>query len=285
MMNPRHGRLAAASICAFLVAASPRAEEVLRVSGTGSGLGTLQRLARPFAAANPGHRLQILTSLGSSGAISAVANGALDVGISGRALEAAEQALGLAELVYARTPFVFAVGPNTEVRSVTTREIVRIYRGELLTWPNGERVRVVMRPRGDVDTALVRAISPEVSAAVDVAYGREGLLVAVTNQECDDILSRTPGAIGPTSLTQIVTEEKGLVALAWNGVAPTTRNLASGAYPLSKTLRAVTRTPASPAVRRFLAFLRSREAARILEQAGNVPFPAATPEGGDAERR
>ncbi len=181
----------------LLLAPGVRAEEVLRVSGTGASLGTLRRLLGAFERANPGHRLQLLPSVGSSGAVAAVANGALDVGISARPLEPAEQALGLTALAYARTPLLFAVGPRTGVRGITTGELVRIYRGELKTWPNGERVRLVMRPRTDVDSALLRAISPEMAAAMDVAFTLEGLLLAVTNQECDEILSRTPGSNRP----------------------------------------------------------------------------------------
>jgi phosphate transport system substrate-binding protein len=142
-----------------------------------------------------------------------------------------------------------------------------------------------MRPRTDVDTALVRAISPQVSAAVDAAYARRGLLLAVTNQECDEILARTPGAIGPTSLTQISTEEKRLVPLAWNGVEPSVANLASGAYPLSKTLLAVTRVPPSPAARRVLEFLASPQAATILERTGSIALSRRAPRSGDGDRR
>lgn len=285
MMLRRHRTLvAAAATGAFLLLASgARAEEVLRVSGTGSALGALQRLSRAFERANPGHRLQILSSVGSSGAISAVANGALDVGISGRPLSPEEEALGLTAIAYARTPLLFAVGPRTGVSGITTGEIVRIYRGELTAWPNGERVRLVIRPRTDVDNALLRAISPEMSEAVGLASNRKGQLVALTNQECDEILSRTPGSIGPTSLSGIVTGGASLVPLAWNGVAPTVANLASGAYPLGKTLIAVTRVPPSAPVRRFLAFLASPEARKIFEQSGNLLLPVP-PAGDDADR-
>lgn len=269
----------------LLLASAARAEVVLRVSGTGSSLGTLRRLSDAFEKAHPGHRLKILPSVGSTGAIAAVANGALEVGISARPLHPSDEALGLTALPYARTPFVFAVGPRASVRGLTTEELVRIYRGELTRWGNGERIRLVMRPRTDADTALVRAISPAVSAAVDVAFTREGLLVAMTNQECGEIVSHTPGAIGPSSLAEITTDDPVLVPLTWNGVAPTVPNLASGAYPLAKTFAAVTSVPPSPPVRRFLEFLASAEARRILEQAGNLPL--LTPPSGarDAERR
>jgi phosphate transport system substrate-binding protein len=205
-----------------------------------------------------------------------VAEGALDVGLSGRPLKPEERSLPIVAMPYARTPFVFAVGPRTGVAGITAGEIARIYRGELQSWPNGERVRLVLRPRADVDTVITRGISADVSAAVDVALARDGMLMAATNQECDEILARTPGSVGPSSLTQIVTEDKPLTPLTWNGVAPTVPNLASGAYPLAKTLFLVVRASPAPAVRRFVAFLGSPEARTILEATGNlaVPLPA-----------
>lgn len=264
---------ATAALVLALGAPAARADEVLRVSGTGTALGTMRRLSPAFAKAHPGHRLQVFASVGSSGAVKAVAQGALDLGLSGRKLRPDEEAQGVTALVYARTPFLFAVGPRAGVSGITQDELVRIYRGDLRSWPNGERVRLVVRPKAEADTLLVRAISRELDAAMDLALEREGMLVAVTNQECDEILARTPGSIGPSSLTQILTEELSLVPLAWNGVAPTVANLASGAYPLSKDLLVVIRSPPSEPVRRFLAFLGSPEAKQVLEQTGNLPIP------------
>jgi len=276
----RHLSALLTSAVGFLLVAAPgaRAEEILRASGTGTALGAMRHLSVAFEKANPGRRLHLMPSVGSGGAVKAVAQGALDVGFSGRPLEPEEQALGLVAMAYARTPFVFAVGPRAGVEGISAAEAARIYRGELRSWPNGERVRVVLRPRSDTDTRILRAISPEMAEAVDVALGREGMIVAFTNQECDEILARTPGSIGPSSLTQILTEDLKLTPLAWNGVAPTVQNLAAGAYPLAKTLLVVVRASPRPAVRRFLAFLGSPDARKILERTGNVPLPFAPPE-------
>jgi phosphate transport system substrate-binding protein len=275
MATTRHLSSLAATAATLLVAWSPARADVVRASGTGTALGTMRWLGSSFERANPGVRLQLLPSVGSSGALKAVAEGALDLGVSGRPLTASEQALGLVAIAYARTPFLFAVGPRTPVATLSAGEVARIYRGELSTWPNGERVRLVLRPRADVDTTILAAISPEMAAAVDVALAREGMVMAATNQECNQILARTPGAIGPTSLTQIFTEGSALTPVAWNGVAPTVQNLASGAYPLAKTLFVVVRAKPSPTVRRFMEFLTSAEARSVLEETGNVPVAIA----------
>lgn len=248
------------------------------MSGTGSSLGTMRLLGAAFEKANPDVRFALLPSVGSSGAFRAVADGALDVGISGRPPRPAERASGLHTVAYARTPFVLAVGPRSGVTGITADEAVRIFRGQIERWPDGERVRLVLRPRHDVDTVILRGISAEMAAAVEVALSREGMLVAGTNQQCDEILLRTPGAIGPSTLAQIISEMQPLTPLAWNGVAPTLENLASGSYPLEKTLYLVVRSSPKPAVRRFLTFLASREARTLIERTGSIAVPLSVVE-------
>lgn len=246
--------------------------EVLRVSGTGSTIGSVRQLATAYQRANPGQAIRLLPNVGSSGAIKAVAEGALDVGISGRPLRPEEQARGLLALAFAQTALVFAAGPGVKAGSMTASELARIYRGESTAWPDGGRIRLVLRPRSDVDTGLVRSISPELDAAVELALSREGMLMAATNQDCNETLARTPGSIGPTSLTQLVTESLAVHPLAWNGVAPTLQNLASGAYPLTKRFHLVIRASPTAAVRRFVDYLGTPEARRILERTGNLPL-------------
>ncbi|HEY6001927.1 MAG TPA: substrate-binding domain-containing protein [Anaeromyxobacter sp.] len=274
-MATRHIRNLVPAVAIASLAFSPgaRADDPLRASGTGSALGAMRRLAAAFARASPGDRLEVVPSLGTSGAVQAVAHGALDLGFLGRDLEPQEKALGLVALPYARTPFVFVAGPRSGVSGITADDAVRIYRGELAAWPGGERVRLILRPKVDSDNLLLRAISPEMAAAVEAAFAREGMLMAATNQECDEMAARTPGALAPSSLTQILAEREKLEPLAWNDVAPTLANLASGAYPLEKRLQIVFRAPPRPAVRRFLAFLGSAQARKILEDTGNLPLP------------
>lgn len=264
---------------ALLTAAPARAGDVVKVTGTGSALGAVLRLASAYERAHPGARIQVLPSLGTSGAIQAVAGRAIDVGISGRALRPEELGRGLEAVPLARTPFVLAVGPRAGASAVGIAELVRIYRGEVRTWPGGERIRPVLRPASDADSAFLRALSPELAAAYDAALARPGMLVAATNQDSDALAARTPGSLGVTTLAQLTTEPSGLVPLAWEGVAPTLVNLAEGRYPLWKPFFAVLAAEATPAARAFVAFAGSAEGRRLLADAGCLPppFPA---EGG-----
>jgi phosphate transport system substrate-binding protein len=269
--TPRHVALLVAVLCG---APSPAtAEELIRITGTGTAIGTMLRLGPAFERSHPGHRVKVLPSLGSAGAVQAVAKGAIEVGLAGRALRPDEVSLGLVALEVARTPFLFAVGPRAGATRLGAAELARIYRGEVTSWPGGERIRLVLRPRSDADTLFVRALSPELAVAMDLALARPGMLMAATNQECDAMLAHTPGGLGPSTLAQLRTEPVGLVPLAWEGVEPTLANLVSGAYPLAKPTWVVVRRDPPAAVRRFLAFLASPEGRGLLEAAGHQPLP------------
>jgi len=258
---------------ALPVFSRPAEEAPLRSTGTGSAIGVLTRLGRAFEQAYPGRRIQMLPSVGSSGAIRAVAAGALDVGLSGRAPLPEEQGSGVQAFEFARTPFLFATAPGVTATGLTAAEMARIYRGELDRWPQGERIRLVLRPRSDVDTAYLRTLSPELAAAVDQAQARPGMLLAVTNQECDEVIARTPGGLGPSTLAQLQTQSRGLRPLRWEGVEPTLANLAAGTYPLVKPLFLVLPRNPSKAARELLAFIASPQGRRILEESGCQPLP------------
>jgi phosphate transport system substrate-binding protein len=262
--------LALALGAALALPATSPAADTIRVSGTGTALGTLAQLAEAFTKVHPGVGVKLLPSIGSGGAFRAVAEGAIEVGISARPLKSDEFSMGLVTLPYARTPFVFAGGPRVSVKDLTAEEAVQIFRGERTRWPDGERIRLVLRPRSDADSQILLGISPALARAAESAFARPGMLIAATNQEANQILARTPGALGVTSLTQVLSESLEVTPLSWNGVAPTVENLRSGAYPLEKRLYLVIKAPASPAVRRFAAFLSTPEAKRILERTGNV---------------
>lgn len=255
--------------CALLVAAPPaRAADVLRVSGTGSWLGVMTRLAPAFAKAHPGNRLEVIPSLGSGGAIRAVATGELDVALSGRPLKADERETGLAAVEVARTPFVFVAGPGAGATGLTAAELVQILKGKQTAWPNGERIWPVLRPAKDADTAYLRSLSPALSAALTAAQAQPGQLVAATNQQSDDLVARNPGGLGMSSLAQVITEPRGLTVLAWEGVSPSLPTLVSGKYPLVKPLFLVLPARAAAAEHHFLAFLATPEAGRLLAAVG-----------------
>ena len=56
------------------------AQSVVRVSGTGSGIGGMRLLGQAFMQANPAVRIEVQPALGSTGGISALMAGHIELG-------------------------------------------------------------------------------------------------------------------------------------------------------------------------------------------------------------
>ena len=238
----------------------------LKLGGTGSALGTMKALAAAYQKAQPGTEILIVPALGSGGGIKAVAAGALNIGLSGRALTPAETAQNLTQTELARTPFVFA---STKSRpGFSLSQIVRIFDGTLSHWPDGSPLRLILRPDSDSDTALLRTLSPEMNRAVSTAQARPGLYTALTDPDMADALENVPGSIGSTTLALIVSEQRRLNPIPLDKVVPSVATLASGAYPYAKPLYLVTAPGVSAAARDFIAFLKSPPGEVILARNG-----------------
>lgn len=262
----QRGRACAIALALLLGSAAAAAEE-FRVGGTGTALGTMQLLAAEFMAGNPDIRVTTVPSLGSGGSIKAVVAGAIGLAVTSRPMNENERKLGIVETEYARTPFVFAVSTKSKVTEITSRELADIYAGRRVTWADGSPVRIVLRPASDIDTDIVKNISPALRQGLAAAEARPGVQFAVNDQNAANDLEKIPGAIGPSTLALIVSEKRALRALKLDGREPTLTNAASGAYPHYKRLFLVTGAKRSAAVERFIAFVQSPAGRKIL--AGN----------------
>jgi phosphate transport system substrate-binding protein len=244
------------------------AAESLTIGGTGTALGTMQLLAREFSALHPECPVTIVHNLGSRGGVKAVLDGSIGLAVVSRALDERERALGAVDLEYARTPFVFAISANSIVTAITTNELADIYAGKMIVWPDGSPIRVVLRPPSDIDTEMVKNISPDMRRSVLAAQARPGVRVAVNDQDAAADLEKIPGAIGPSTLALIVSEKRLLRALILDGKEPTLMNAASGAYPLSKRLFLVTGAKRTAVVAQFVNFVQSPAGRKIIVSNG-----------------
>lgn len=248
---------------------SATADEQIRIGGTGNALGTMHLLGAAFTRHNPAIKVLVLDSIGSSGAIKAVPKGAIDIGVTSRALSDEEIASGIVASEYARSPTVFAVSSRATVTAITRAQLVDIYRGKLTHWPDGTPIRPVLRQPGDDNTKQVKALSPAIEQAVNAAEKLPGFAFAVTDTEAADKTEQIPGALGVAALALIVSEARSLRALTLDGVEPTPENAAAGHYPIAKRFFLVTRPSPSAAVSEFTAFVRSPEGRRILTRTGH----------------
>ncbi|CCQ74767.1 PstS family phosphate ABC transporter substrate-binding protein [Magnetospira sp. QH-2] len=258
-----------ALLISMMLAGGLRAEP-LAISGTGSSIATIKLLSVEYQRIHPDTQITIIEpAMGSSGSIKGVLADVLQLAFSARPLKPAEREAGLTQYVLGRTPLVIAAAiDNDQAKGLTMDELAAVYDGSVSTWPDGSRLRLILRPSTDSDTTALRAMSPKLDKAMDAALARRGMVFPPTDQEAADWIARTPGAIGSSTLALIVSENRPLKALPLAGVAPTLENLRNGTYPHTKTLHAVTHAQPDAVVGRFLTFLASTTGRSLLAEAG-----------------
>jgi len=243
--------------------------KILRIGGSGTDLSTFRHLSQKFKQHNQDIIINILPSLGSSGAVKALKDGKLDIGLLSRKLKNQEKDARFIAKHYARTALIFTVNKKSEIQSTNIKNIAAYYSGIEKYWPDGSVVRPILRPQSDSDMNLLRSVFPKLTRSFEIAYHRKGLPLAVTDQDSADKISRVPGAIGTSTLALILSENRPLKALKLNNISATIKNIENGSYPLVKDLYYVVNNPSKNEVKHFLTFLTSDTGINILRKTGH----------------
>jgi phosphate transport system substrate-binding protein len=232
--------------------------------GTGAGLESLTALAKRFEQLHPGVSFK-LEDLGADTSIALVANGDADFGFLSRDLKAEEKAR-LTSIPYAGTGTGLAVNPLNVIGALTKEQVRRIYAGEITDWSQvggqpGE-IRPLVRENGSSTRASFEAYFFDGKPA----YGKNVIEVVEsgpTYQAVRDFKS----AIAMITIQKTTAEDPTLRLVALDGIAATTRNVNSGAYPVRRPIILTLHPdPArmKPAVTAFFDFIKTPEGQEIL---------------------
>ena len=260
--------LIAAVVAGLAALAAPARADTVWIGGSGAATALMRLLAAAYEQQHPQEKIIVNAALGSRGGIKALNAGAIDLALIGRPLHEHELAGGLAEIEFARTPLAVAVPAANPVSDITFAQLATHYAGTSAAWPDGNRVRVVLRSRDDTDSRMLASFSPSMAQALDAALARPGMFVAINDEDAAAAIVRLPGAIGTVTLAQIVAGRLPLKALTLAGLPPSVEAIRSGRYPYYKRLFMVTSKLATPTTKRFISFVQSREGARILTAHG-----------------
>jgi phosphate transport system substrate-binding protein len=262
----RAGLFAAALVICTSSAAST---ETLRIGGMGSAMAALPGV---FTAFDPSQedKLEVIHSLGSSGALRAVAEGVLDIAVSGRALTRDEIAQGLTQAAEIRTPFVL-VTSQPRPNGFKSSEVAEIFKSRRPAWADGSLIRIIVRPKSDSDTTVLGGMFPGMAAAIEEVRRRPEIPMAATDQDNADMAERIPGSLTAATLSQVKMERRNLRFVAIDGVEPSLDHLESGTYPFAKAIYFVLPAKRKPLAERFVAFLGSPAGRAALRATGNLP--------------
>ncbi len=245
------------------------AAQTLRAGGTGTAIGMLQQVGAEFTAAT-GVKVDVVSSLGSTGAIRALTDGRLDIAVPARPLKSDESAGGLRQVAVLRTAYVMATS-HYNTTGLKSADLARIFAAVKPTWADGTPIRIILRPRSDTDTALLGELFAGMADAIESARRRAEVPTAATDQDNVALADRTSGSLVGTTMTQIKTEHRHLHVVPLDGVEPTLANFESGAYRFTKKLYFIVPQYSTAEALRFVDFLRSPQGMKALRDTEVLP--------------
>lgn len=179
---------------------------------------------------------------------------------------------GLAAHDIARSAVVFAVNSGVPIGDLTRRQICDVYDGLVSNWKSlgGPDLAIAphFTPRMHMDTQIVRSAF-ECFRRLRRTEGVAQILGQ--SRAMARALVATPGAIGITSPIVVAESQGKLRSVSIDGVAPSAENVKSKRYGTVREVFFVTWSPPSPAVARFLRFVRSSEGDKLIRVNGAVP--------------
>jgi phosphate transport system substrate-binding protein len=171
---------------------------------------------------------------------------------------------------------VLVTHPKNPVRSLTLKQVYDIYFGRIKNWKD------LGGPDREINLYGIAAPLDGVEYSLrELVYRKGNQPVAVprlylNTVKLEEAITLDPAGLGLSTLAN-TWGNKGVKALAIEGVDPSTRSVADGTYPLYITLYSVSRvdSPKQAAIDRFLAFLATPPAKAILKKHQLIPYADA----------
>ena len=241
------------------------------LAGSGTNLPITEKLAEAYKK-KTGAPVEVAKSIGSDGAVKAVSDGTLALGLLSRPLTETEKSAGLRTVPYAKVGIVFAVHPAVPENNINFEDILAIHRGEKTLWADNKRILVLIRGMHDSSNQILFAHIPGFDKIIQESIEQKRWLVMYHDIDMATALRTKEGSFGHTDTTEIKVRG-GIKALAVNNVAPTPENMKSGKYPLVKELSFVYKGELPPQYKAFIEFVRSADGEAVIRDNGGAAMP------------
>lgn len=246
--------------CAETPARSPD----IVIAGTGASLPIFSVLADlwgPTIEERFGRGVTVASSIGTAGAVRALRDEVIDIGLGSRPLREAERGTDVRELPYLRAPIRFVGHLGQPPSPMTVDVLISLLEREPTRWPTGEPLVVIQREPGDSGLAALEAQAPALYEALEAR--RPTAIVAYTDAEAAELLQAIPGAIALVD------------PIAFEGepdLYPVDLRDAAGApVHLSRQLTMLIREPVQPEVAALIALFEGMQTRVSLHAMGYMP--------------
>jgi phosphate transport system substrate-binding protein len=256
--------------------ASAAEDELLWRGDHATGRTIMDELAKEYAKEKKGKiTLQPFSTVSG---LDAVAQGTADIAGSARPKYTKRpEESGINFVPVALDAAVLIAFPKNPVQSLTLHQVYDLYYGRLTNWS------AIGGEAKDVNLYGIAAPLDGVEFSVrDLVFRNGDQRVAVprlylNTTKLEEGVAIDPAGIGLSTLASIH-DNKGVKALAIEGISATPATIADGSYPLYITLYLAAKadSPKQAAIDRFLEFLNSDTAKTILRKHGLVPYSDAT---------
>lgn len=248
-----------------------KSNDTTRLSLTGSSTVAplITEIAKRYEKLHPNVRIDVQTG-GTGKGIADTRIGTADIGMGSRPLKPDESDLvpyqiaadGVGLIVHAENP----------IRELTPEQIIGIYTDQIDNWKEiggeDQPITVVHKAEGraTLEVFLQHFAIENPAVKADVIVGE--------NQHAIKTVAGSKWAIGYVSIGTAESDiETGIPIrlLPLSGVAASTPNVASGAFPMSRPLNLMTTSSPSPLVESFIAYCQSAEVHDLVKSQYFVP--------------
>jgi phosphate transport system substrate-binding protein len=246
------------------IACRGRAGEILTLSGSTS----LQPLAEKWAEAYESQHPELTIAVqggGSTAGVHAARVGTAQIGMSSRALTAAETR-SVRVIQVARDGIALVVHPANPRGDISLSEARSIYAGHVRTW------RVLHGPARAI-TVITREEGSGTRAAFEgLVMGKQPIASSALVQDSTgavrQMVSSDPAAIGYISIGLV---DRSVKALRLGGVAANETNIDNGTYPLVRPFLFALRDEPQGHVKAFIDWVSGPEGSEVARREGMLP--------------
>ncbi|HSS63706.1 MAG TPA: substrate-binding domain-containing protein [Gammaproteobacteria bacterium] len=251
-------------------------KQSLSIPGTEAFTPLLVDLAQAYNASQSELKVHIPEPVGSRGGIKEVASGKSSLAAVSRPLKEREREQKLAYRPFAMSQIVFVINPKvTGVERLTKDQILAIYSGEITNWREvggpDHKIYPITRDAGSTLKALVKGF-PEFGALENKVAKQ-----SFNSQESVDLVTEYEYTITYAPLGLV--KGSGLKVVEVEGVSSAESNLWNSGTQVPLVYGLVHRTDPPEEVLKFLRFLATPEAHKVMHKHGARPVDVLAVEG------
>ncbi|MGD9608365.1 MAG: PstS family phosphate ABC transporter substrate-binding protein [Desulfovibrionaceae bacterium] len=260
-------------ICAALLlcASVAMAETSIKVDGSTTVLPIMQKIVEAYMKAHPDVKISV-SGGGSGNGIKALIDGATDIAMASRAMEAKEIDLAKSkgrnpvQTIVAVDAIVPVVNPANKLSAITLAQLKDMYTGKITSWKDlGGEGPVVVVSR-DTSSGTYETWEHLVMKKERVF---PAALMQASNGAVAQAVSKNKNAIGYVGLGYLEPSLKGLTV---DGVKADAETAKSKKYPISRDLYIYTNGAPAGAVKGLVDFLLGPDGQKLVKEVGFVPL-------------